>query len=253
MINMSMEQLLQNIAKTRDYEKEINGARCYQFNKHLKRWHSHGQPTSFKCNFFYPVSEYTKADLEEAIDFQKELGLNYVVFQTAEPMNSAMKEEFGLEVEKTLVMALLRNGSEFWTRNTMLEIKDSATDDVTNEILDVSDVPEKYRAKAADAMKQVLESTCKHPEYHWLYGYIGGKKVANVYALCHNGVIEVDDLWVHPDYRMQYIATTLLKHIAESFEGILYLHADAERTAKDMYSALGFETVVVTYDYYKEW
>ncbi len=250
---MCRAQLLQKIEGTRDYEKEITGARWYPFNKQLDRWHNPKQPTSFKRNFFLPVAAYRKADLEEAIAFQKDLGLNFIAFQTTEPMAPALVEELGLELDKTLVMVLLKGSGSLWSRNTRLEIRDSAVDDVSTEILDVSDVPQQYQEKAADAMKQVLKATREHPEYHWLYGYLDGKKVANVYALCHDGVIEVDDLWVHPDYRHQYIATTLMKHIAESFDGVLYLHADAGKTPKEMYAAMGFETVAVTYEYYKEW
>ncbi len=253
MPGMTREQLLQNIEKTRAYEKEITGAHIYPFSKNLKRWHNAEQPTSFKCNFFLPIESYTRSDLEEAIDFQKDLGLNFVAFQTMEPMDPVLREEIGFEEEKTLVMALLQGDSSLWSYNTKLEIRDSAVDDVSEELLDVRDVPEQFQAKAAAAMKQVLKATRHHPEYHWLYGYMDGKKVANVYALCQNGVIEVDDLWVHPDYRKQYIATTLFKHIAQHFDGILYLHADAAKTPKDMYASMGFETVAVTFDYYKEW
>ena len=36
-------------------------------------------------------------------------------------------------------------------------------------------------------------------------------------------------------------------------QGILYLHADAAATPKDMYAKMGFEIVETVYEYYLEW
>ena len=44
-----------------------------------------------------------------------------------------------------------------------------------------------------------------------------------------------------------------MKHIAQNFEGVMYLHADAAASVHDMYARMGFVTVDTLYDYYLDW
>lgn len=147
-------------------------------------------------------------------------------------------------------MALTLDRSEAWQENTSVEIRDIQTHDISADLLDVRDVPEKYRAQALQNMEHVLSVARDTPNYHWLCGYVDGHKVANVYCLRHGDVMEMDDLWVDENFRGRYIATTLMKYIAQNFGGTLYLHAAANETPKDMYRKMGFETVETIYDYY---
>lgn len=62
----------------------------------------------------------------------------------------------------------------------------------------------------------------------------------------------MDSLLIDEDFRHQYIATTLVKHIAEKAQergAVLYLHADPEDTPKDMYAKMGFQAVDKLYEY----
>ena len=57
---------------------------------------------------------------------------------------------------------------------------------------------------------------------------------------------------VDEDFRHQYIAMTLMKHIAEKAQErgeILYLHADSEDTPKELYAKMGFQAVDKLYEY----
>lgn len=55
------------------------------------------------------------------------------------------------------------------------------------------------------------------------------------------------------EVRKQYIATTLMKYVAENFDGLIYVHAAINRTPKDMYAKMGFEIVETSYEYFMEW
>lgn len=248
-----MKQLLEKIHSCNDHERHIFRARLLPFNESMDRWHSDERPGQENNNFFAVRGRLTSRDIQAAVDFQKRRGLHYVMLRSPEPLPEKLVEEFGLEQEKLLVMALEKDGSGEWKENPDLEIRDIQTHDITADLLDVSDVPTQYQAQALQNMQMVLEVARDHPEYHWLHGYMDGKKVASAYALCYDGCTEMDDLWVEEDFRNQYIATTLMKHIARNLGGTFYLHADAARTPKDMYAKMGFGTVETTYDYFLEW
>lgn len=245
-----MEMLLKAIHAANDHERELFGAARKPFNSSLVRWHSDLRPDQANNNFFYPVGPIAAEDLAKAEAFQKERGLDYLLLRTGEPLPESLRREF--EEEVLYVMALTQDTSTNWKTNPAVEIRDIQSEDISADLLDVSGVPEEYRDLARRNMELVLEVAEKNPNYHWYCAYLDGVHAANVYALCHGGCVEVDDLWVEEDYRHQYVATTLMKHIADTLDGTLYLHADASKTPKDMYARMGFSVVETVYEYYKE-
>lgn len=246
------DTLLLRIHSTNDYERELFGSRRVPFNDHFDRWHSDLRPDQVNNNFFVPTGEISARDIEAARNFQKKRGLRYLMIRAEKPLSRALMELYDMEQEDIYVMALRQDISRKWKKNEAIEIRDIQHNDISRDLLDVSATPEKYQDIARRNMQLVLEVAKRHPEYHWLCAYMGGKRVGCVYALCHNGCIEMDDLWVEEDRRNQYIATTLMKHIAETMEGVMYLHADASATPQDMYAKMGFEIVETVYDYYLE-
>lgn len=248
-----MERILQGIHRTNDHERHLFQARFERCSAHFDRWYSNIRPDQVNNNFFIPTAPLTCEDIDTAIDIQKKRGLKYVMFRMPAPMESEMKELFSFEEEITYIMALLRDTSSQWKQNDEIEIRDIQTSDISADLLDVSSVPEPWRASAYRNMQLVLDTARENPDYHWLCAYKDGQRVGNVYALCHNGFVEMDDLWVEEAHRGAYIATTLMKYIARQYGGIIYLHAAACTTPKNMYARMGFEIVETVYDYYLEW
>lgn len=243
------EFLLDHIHQCSDYERSLFGAEWVDFRENLSRWRNESNPEKPNNNFFVPTGAVTAEDIRAAAALQKSRGLDYLMLRTGSSLAEALVTEFGFKMETMLVMALCRDASGGWKENPDLEIRDIQTSDISRDLLDVSEVPGEYQPQALKNMQKVLEVAKEHPEYHWYCGYLDGKKVANVYALCHGGCVEMDDLWVDEAYRNRYIATTLMKHIAKNLDGILYLHADADRTPREMYARMGFEIQEQTYDY----
>ena len=65
----------------------------------------------------------------------------------------------------------------------------------------------------------------------------------------------MDDLYTHPSYRHQGLATALIHHcVADCRErgaGPVALEADSTDTPKRMYAAMGFRPLAVTREYLK--
>lgn len=248
-----MKDILHNIHRVNDYERSLFHAKYEACTETLNRWFSDVRPDQANNNFFVPTGSLTCLDIDTAIELQKKRGLNYLMIRMEAPMDAKLRELFPFEEDVTCVMALLRNTSGSWKENPEIEIRDIQTSDISADLLDVSSVPAPYRQAAYRNMQMVLNAARKNPDYHWLCAYQNGVRAGSVYALYHQGFVEVDDLWVEEEYRNQYIATTLMKYIAKTYGGTVYLHADASATPKDMYARMGFETVETIYDYYMEW
>lgn len=248
-----MEYILQGIHQTNNYERRLFQAKLEHYNPRLDRWYSELRPDQVNNNFFTPTAPVNCADIDTAIDIQKRRGLKYVMFRMPTPMDAEIKALFPFEEDKTYVMALLQDTAPEWKQNHEIEIRDIQTSDISADLLDVSSIPEAYQASALRNINMALNIAKENPDYHWLCAYKDGRCVGTVYALCHNGYVEMDDLWVEKDQRNQYIATTLMKFIAQQFGGILYLHAAADATPRHMYARMGFEIVETVYDYYLEW
>ena len=60
----------------------------------------------------------------------------------------------------------------------------------------------------------------------------------------------IDGLLVGNEYRNQYVATSLMAHIRETYpDAQLMLHAELDDSPKDMYLKMGFEIVDKLYEY----
>ena len=245
--------ILSGIHATNDYERSLFGAVKERFNDNLYRWYSEVRPDHYNSNFFTPIGKLTQQDVLAAVAFQKQRGINEVMFSTNYPVDLSIMDGYDCVEYSAYVMAMLSDRSHLWQTNEEVEIRDIQTHDISADILDVSDVPEKHREAAYRNMKMVLEVAKTHPEYHWLCAYKDGRRVGTAYAVEHSGFVEMDDLWVVEEYRHQRIATTIMKHIVDHTDGIVYLHATANATPKDMYAKMGFEIVETVYEYYLEW
>lgn len=246
-------EMLQGIHATNDYERSLFGAAKERFNDNLYRWYSDVRPDHYNSNFFTPIFDLTFKDVQAAVAFQKQRGIHEVMISTTKPVDPKCVDSFECVEYSAYVMAMLVDRSHLWQTNDSIVIRDIQTSDISADILDVSDVPEQYREAALRNMKMVLEVAKTHPEYHWFCAYKDGNHIGTAYAVEHNGFVEMDDLWVAEEYRHQRVATTIMKYIVDHTDGIIYLHATANATPKDMYAKMGFEIVETVYEYYLEW
>ncbi len=245
--------ILRGIHETNDYEKSLFGAKRIEIGENISCWYSDLRPDQVNNNFFEMAGDVRPEEIARAIELQKKRNLSYIMIRTNCPLCKQCKELYQFQEDITYVMAMLTDKSYAWKTNSSVEIRDIQHFDLSSDLMDVSSVPEEYRDMVRRNMQMVLEVAKQHPEYQWLCAYQDGARAGEVYALSYKGFTEIDDLWVKEECRNQYIATTLLKYIADHTEGILYLHADAGETPKDMYAKMGFKVIETIYEYYLEW
>ena len=73
--------------------------------------------------------------------------------------------------------------------------------------------------------------------------------IAFAYSFYSEDVVAMDGLLVIGEYRHKYVASNLIKKIANHYECPIYLHADKTDTPKEMYQKLGFIIIAESYDY----
>ncbi len=242
---------LENIRRCEDYWRELFAEKL-PFNDCFDRWYNPNLPDQYTTNAFFPKGAVTAEALAEAYAYQRDLG--FLQLMCKEPLDRALAEEFQLKENIVLTMALLGGNPDQWQENKTISIADVQEQDISEDIIAFQVAQEDGESDyPLRAITQDMKAAAAYPEYHWLAAYQNGDVAAVCHALCYSGCVEIDDLVVAPAARKQYIATSLLKYIAEHFEGQLYLHADEDDTPRDLYSRLGFEVVDKCWEYRRLW
>lgn len=222
------------------------------FSEHLYKQTDAKLPDMYDHNAFVTNGMPTKSELDEAEKFQKETGADFFKIDSKMKLPDEWVEAFRLEEDLTYTMLLEKGHTTQWKRNPSVEIKCSKQDDVQNDILEVElqaygeDFGEDFVRRK---MRRYLDMSEKHENFYYFGAYIQGKIAGACYVFVTDEWACVDGLAVIPKFRNQYVATTLLAHIAKQFDEKLYLHADAMDTPKDMYEKMGFYIVDSCYEY----
>jgi len=81
--------------------------------------------------------------------------------------------------------------------------------------------------------------------------YFNGIPVGNCDLFLHNSTAKIEDFAVLPEYQRRGIGTTILKHMIDTAlmksAATIYLIADEDDTAKEMYLKLGFVKIADSY------
>ena len=93
------------------------------------------------------------------------------------------------------------------------------------------------------------------PVRYWLAYTDDGPRAFFTSWTSNDGIGVLDDLFTHPDYRHQGLATALVHHcVADSRArgaGPVALEADPKDTPKRMYAAMGFRPLSLSHEYLK--
>lgn len=85
--------------------------------------------------------------------------------------------------------------------------------------------------------------------FNYFFALKGNEVIGYAYTYYFDDVVSLDGLLVKENYRHQYVASNLIKHIVSFYNCPIYLHADDSETAKEMYKKLGFVTIDTNYAY----
>ena len=225
---------------TRETEEKLARlfAACRPFSEHLAKWEDPALPDKYDHNCFEYTGQPSKAEFEQALDYQKKLGASFIKLEGNEPLT----DRFELEEGVTLTM-VLKTAEEFRNRNRELTFRKPALSEV--EEIEVRHFGPVY---GEDFSRRNIRRLYEKLAYHG--AYLGETLVGACYSFTSDGLTCIDGLIVDAQYRHRYAATSLLAHIRETYpETTLFLHADQDDTPKDMYRKMGFETVDRLYEY----
>ena len=88
------------------------------FSEHLYKWEDALLPDKYDHNFFEYSIQPSGEEFRKALQYQKDLGANFIKFEGAEPL----ADSFGLEAGVTVTMALTDSGAG-WKTNDALTFK----------------------------------------------------------------------------------------------------------------------------------
>ena len=234
------------------------------FSEHMEKWQDDDLYDMYDHNQFVPVLDSTKEskptveELEQAIEYQRQLGRSFFKLDTIEKLDEDCIKHFGLEecCTETMILRNKQKNIEAWKCNPEVVIYDSDSSDILADLLQIdietfaSDYGEDFtRRRDARYVKKAMETQ----GFHYYVAYLDGKPAGSCYAYVTNGYVVMDALVVRESFRKRYVATTLMKHIASRFTEEMFLHADADDTPKEMYVKMGFETIDQMYEYVKMW
>ena len=208
------------------------------FSEHLKRWEDNELPDKYDHNCFEYSAQPTQEEFAHALQFQRERGDTFIKLEGNFPLAC----DFGLSSGITLTMQLSCS-TDGWTVNNEIEIKKPAYKDLREiELKHFGQVyGEDFTVRNIDHLFEYLD---------FKGAYLGEKLVGAYYSYSSNGYTCVDGLIVDKDCRHRHIATTLLKHAVSEVPGnVIFLHADADDTPREMYEKLGFREVDRLYEY----
>ena len=227
-------------ACTREAERQM--ARLFSserpFSAHLTKWEDPLLPDKYDHNCFFCSGQPEKEEFAAALAYQRDRGAPFLKLESDAPLQNS----FGLEESVTLTMTL-RSACDGWRQNPRVTFGTPTLPEA--EALEVRHYGPVY---GEDFTRCNLRRLFGALTYHG--AYLDGRLAGMCYTFEHEGCVCLDGLLTDETCRGQGVATTLLRRLAKQNEGkLLFWHADADDTPRQMYEKLGFCTVDTLYEY----
>ncbi len=214
----------------------------HPFSEHLTKREDNQLRDKYDHNSFFYSGQPSVEEVRAALDYQKKRGDAFLKLEGYEPLENS----FGMEGEATLTMVLPKEADTTgWKTNPSVSIQTPNFDQLEQHEL-------KYYGPLYGEDFTVRNNRRLREKIPFLGAYLNGKLVGSCYVYTAGGYVCMDSLLVSEDFRHQYVATTLIKYIAENAQkqgSILYLHADPDDTPKEMYARMGFQVTDKVYEY----
>lgn len=208
------------------------------FSRNFTKWEDNVLPDKYDHNSFSYAGQPLEEEWKEALQYQKDRGDSFIKLVGDEPLN----DFFGLEEGITLIMVLSGSTKDWKIR------KDLTFQRPTLEELESIEIKHYGEAYGIDFCKRNVRRL--YDVLNYVGAYQNGKLVGAVYYYADDGYACMDGLLVDSDYRQQAIGTSLIAEVVKRVPNhIVYLHADADDTPKEMYEKMGFQEVARQYEY----
>lgn len=208
------------------------------FTRNLNKWEDNDLKDKYDHNYFEYSAQPSKEEFQKAFAYQKERGDNFIKLEG----NFPLKNSFGIEEGITLTMALKEDRAE-WKTNPDVRF------DVPT-IEELEEIELKHYGEIYGRDFTVRNIRHNYEKLNYIGAYLEERLVGVCYYFVADGAACFDGLLVDTDYRGKYIATTIIEEVVKRTQGnVLFLHADANDTPKEMYEKMGFEVVDKLYEY----
>ena len=208
------------------------------FSAHLSKWEDPLLPDNYDFNCFSCSGQPAKAEIAAAQQYQKERGAAFLKLESDAPL----EDSFGLEQSVTLTMTL-QASCDNWRQNPRVTVGTPTPE----EALDL-EVRHYGAVYGEDFTRRNIRRLYGKLRYHG--AYLGDALAGMCYTFEYGGCVCLDGLLTDEACRGQGVATTLLRDLAKQNEGkLLFLHADADDTPRQLYERLGFRVTDTLYEY----
>lgn len=212
------------------------------FSEHLTKREDDQLRDKYDHNSFFYSGQPSVEEVRAALAYQKARGDAFLKLEGHEPLGNA----FGLEGDSTLTMVLPKDADiSGWKINSEVSIRTPDFDELEQHEL-------RYYGPLYGEDFTVRNNHRLREKLTFLGAYWDGQLAGSCYIYPSGGYVCMDSLLVGEEFRHRYIATTLIRHVAETAQKrgeVLYLHADPDDTPKDMYAKMGFQVTDKAYEY----
>lgn len=205
--------------------------------------------------FVVKKQEIEERDIQEAMDYQRQEGCNYLQIDSRYPFSKILIEKFKLDESMTITMVNTHSNDDlanYFHVNPNVVIKDIQFEDIEKDLLDID--LKNYQEDYGEAfIKQFVSAFClkakEDNRLHYLGAYLNGEICGYCYYFDDGNYKVLDNLTVNEESRHQYVASSLISYIIATSDSTTYLHVDQNDTPKEMYQKMGFEKIDVLYEY----
>lgn len=234
-----------NMNPTREIDEQFSAlfSVFHPFSQHLTKREDNQLRDKYDHNAFMYTGQPSVQEIRQALDYQQARGDTFLKLEGYEPLENT----FGMESPDTILTMILPEaaGITGWKINPDVSLQTPGFEELERHEL-------KYYGPLYGEDFTVRNNRRLREKLTYRGAYLEGKLVGSCYTYSAGGYTCMDSLVVDEDYRHRYVATTLIRQIAEEAraEGkILYLHADQDDTPKNMYARMGFEVVDTVFEY----
>lgn len=214
----------------------------FVFSEHLTEREDNQLRDKYDHNAFSYTGQPTAEEIRKALDYQKARGDNFLKLDGYAPLD----DSFGMEPDVTWTMVLPKDASiDGWKINPDVVVQAPDWEELEQHEL-------KYYGPLYGESFTVRNNRRLREKLTYHGAYWGGKLVGSCYTYSADGYTCMDSLVVDSGHRHRYVATTLIQAIvkdARSQGRVVFLHADADDTPKEMYARMGFQMVDRQYEY----
>lgn len=219
-------------------------AESRSFSASLVKWEDQALPDKYDHNCFEYKSQPTPAEFGQALAYQRQSGAGFIKLEGDFPLSHS----FGLTEGVTLTMAW-QGDKSCWRLNDELTFRRPTLAQL--EEIELKHFGSVY---GEDFCRRNTRRLYEKLTYHG--AYLDGRLAGACYSFTLRdtagkaAITCLDGLIVDEGRRHKYIATSLLARVIDELEPeLLFLHADADDTPRDIYSRLGFDIVDRLYEY----